>query len=61
MENENLRKCGACGKGFTVKIFDAGYPGGKEREVIDCPWCGAENGSAITNGTVITRKVEEGG
>lgn len=61
MENRDIRKCEACGKGFTVKISDSGYPGGKERESIDCPWCGAENGSVVTNGTVSTRKVIEGG
>ena len=60
MENKNLRKCEACGKGFTVEVSDYGYPGGKEREGIDCPWCGAENGSVVTNGSVTTREVIEG-
>ncbi|MCH3962713.1 MAG: hypothetical protein LKE46_00325 [Clostridium sp.] len=36
---------------FTITISNAGYPGGKERDSIDCPWCGAENGTGITSGS----------
>lgn len=61
MEKKDIRKCEACDKGFTVEISGAGYPGGKERESVVCPWCGAENGSEMTNGILTTRKVIEGG
>ncbi|AGL01910.1 hypothetical protein [Desulfoscipio gibsoniae] len=58
MDNsKNIYKCKACGKSFTVKISNAGYPGGKERENIDCPWCSVENGSEITSGIITTHKV----
>lgn len=60
--SKSVYKCGACGKSFTVTISDAGYPGGKGRESIDCPWCSAENGSEITSGIITTHKVvTEGG
>lgn len=60
--SKNVYKCNACGKSFTVTILNAGYPGGKERESIDCPWCGAENGSEITSDIIPTHKVvTEGG
>lgn len=62
MSNENSYKCQVCGKNFTMVISNAGYPGGKERESIDCPWCGAENGTEVTSGIITTHKViMEGG
>ncbi|HHV73891.1 MAG TPA: hypothetical protein GXX41_04420 [Thermoanaerobacterium sp.] len=62
MLNNGIYKCIACGKRFAVTISNAGYPGGKERESINCPWCGAENGSEVTSGIITTQKVvTEGG
>lgn len=62
MSNKNSYKCRVCGKSFTITISDAGHPGGKERENIDCPWCGAENGTEVTSGIITTYKVlTEGG
>ncbi|MEG6566859.1 hypothetical protein V6B95_07745 [Thermoanaerobacterium saccharolyticum] len=57
MFDEGIYKCIACGKRFSVTISNAGYPGGKDRESINCPWCGAENGSEVTSGIITTRKV----
>jgi DNA-directed RNA polymerase subunit RPC12/RpoP len=62
LDNNVIYKCTACGKSFTVTISNARYPGGKERESINCPWCGAENGSEVTSGIITTQKVDtEGG
>jgi uncharacterized protein CbrC (UPF0167 family) len=61
LEKKDIRKCETCGKGFTVSISGAGYPGGKKRESIICPWCGAENGSEMTSGILTTHKVTDGG
>jgi len=55
--NEGIYECIACGKRFSVTISNAGYPRGKDRESINCPWCGAENGSKVTSGIITTRKV----
>ncbi|MEW9124991.1 MAG: hypothetical protein AB2421_19930 [Thermotaleaceae bacterium] len=57
MSNNDICKCTACGKSFSVTISNAGYPGVKDRESINCPWCGAENGSKVTSGIITTRKV----
>ncbi len=52
----------ACGKNFIISITNAGYPGGKNRESIYCPWCGAENGAKITSGIITSyREEKEGG
>lgn len=61
MNNKNSYKCQVCGKNFTMVISNTGYPGGKERESIICPWCGAENGSEMTNGIITTHKIIERG
>ncbi|MFV0518481.1 MAG: helix-turn-helix domain-containing protein [Aminipila sp.] len=50
--------CSSCGKRFTYSISNGGYPGGKDREYIYCPWCKAENGSTMTSGIINTQKVE---
>ena len=57
MSNNDIYKCIACGKRLSVTISKAGYPGGKDRESINCPWYGAENGSEVTSGIITTRKV----
>lgn len=52
-------KCKKCGKLFDYKIVGRIYSGGKEREDIDCPYCGKTNGSEITSAFVHTFKIEE--
>lgn len=59
---KNSYTCTACGKNFSISITNAGYPGGKDRESINCPWCGAENGTKITSGIITSyREEKEGG
>lgn len=53
--------CTACGKNFSISISNAGYPGGKDRESINCPWCGTENGTIITSGIITSYREEKGG
>ncbi len=33
-------KCEKCGKKYAYEIWDTVYPGGKERETANCPYCG---------------------
>lgn len=51
--------CKNCGKKFYYYITNQNYPGGKDRESIDCPYCNVENGSVMTAGIVHTKKGED--
>lgn len=51
-------KCYKCGNDFEYMITNGGFPGGKDREIIYCPWCDAENGSIVTSGIINTYKNE---
>jgi len=53
--------CSACGKNFSTSISNAGYPGGKDCESINCPWCITENGTIITSGIITSYREEKGG
>jgi transposase-like protein len=62
MSSKSSYTCHVCRKAFTMAISNAGYPGGKDRESIYCPWCDAENDTIVTSGIVSTYKVSaEGG
>lgn len=41
--NESAEICKTCGKKFTWELHGIGYPGGRDREDIICPYCGAKN------------------
>lgn len=56
---ENKKTCKECNKEFMWSEHGNVYPGGKDREFIDCPYCKARNGSIITSGSVFTSKIEE--
>ena len=51
--------CSECGKKFHVQVSSMGVPGGKDKEEVDCPYCGANNGYRMTSGFVNTFKLEE--
>ena len=51
--------CTECKKDFTWVDHGNVYPGGKDREYITCPYCGANNGSIMTSGSVFSSKIEE--
>lgn len=57
--NGNKKTCVKCGEDFTWEDYGNVYPGGKDREHINCPYCNAENGSIMTSGRVITYKIKE--
>ena len=52
-------KCKKCGKLFDYTIVGTIYPGGKEREDIDCPYCGETNSSEMTSAFIQTYKIDE--
>ena len=52
-------KCKKCGKIFDYEIYGTIYPGGKEKEDIDCPYCGENNGYEMTSAFVRTFKLED--
>lgn len=51
--------CTECGKDFTWKDHGNVYPGGKDKEYIECAYCGARNGSIMTSGSVFSSKIED--
>jgi transcription elongation factor Elf1 len=55
----DLASCKKCGKDFYFKVTDMNVPGGKDREHINCPYCGETNGSVITSGFVYSYEIEE--
>lgn len=54
----NKEVCKKCGKEFTWTEEGDIYPGGKDTEYIDCPYCGERNGSIRTSGFVYTHKTD---
>lgn len=55
----NTIKCKKCGKEFKYKVTSMNVPGGKDKENIDCPYCGEINGAVMTSGFVYTHKIED--
>ena len=55
MEEYNLI-CSKCSRKFHVQVSTMNVPGGKDREDVDCPYCGANNGYRMTSGFVSTLK-----
>ena len=56
-----IEKCKKCGKQFAYEHTGNNYPGGKDRETADCPYCGETAFSIITSGFIHTYKVDEEG
>lgn len=56
---ENKKICNDCGKKFTWSEYGDVYPGGKDTEYINCPYCNARNGSIRTSGSVYTSKLDQ--
>ncbi len=44
---------------FTWRESMGGYPGGKDRENVDCPYCGETDHSVMISGIVVVEKVED--
>jgi len=47
--------CPDCAELFRVAYLSGTFPGGKEREDIDCPSCGKTVGTEVTSAVVSTQ------
>ena len=59
MLGKDIRTCEKCGKKYVVINSCDHFPGGKEKEEINCPWCGHPCGTLMTSGFVRTEKFED--
>lgn len=50
--------CKQCNGKFTWRESMGGYPGGKDRENVDCPYCG-ETDHSVMNSGIVVEKVED--
>ena len=55
---EYTMTCRKCGRKFKAKVVSWGYPGGKMKEEVICPYCHEENGEMMTDGRITTEKIE---
>ena len=53
--------CEKCGRKFAYEHTGNVYPGGKDRETADCPYCGETAYSTMTSGFIHTYKVDDDG
>ena len=53
--------CKKCGKTYAYEVWGTVYPGGKERETADCPYCGETGYSEMTSQCISVYKVDEDG
>lgn len=52
-------ECKKCGKKFGYEETGNIWPGSKEREYADCPYCGETAFSTMTSGFIHVYKVDE--
>jgi DNA-directed RNA polymerase subunit RPC12/RpoP len=50
-------KCNECKKDFDYEIIEANGIGNKEKEEINCPYCGDEYRTLMTSGLVTTHRI----
>lgn len=55
----NITECKKCGKKFGYTETGNIWPGGKDREYADCPYCGETAFSRMTSGFINVYKLEE--
>ncbi len=55
----NAIKCKSCGKEFDYEVYGDTYPGCKDREEIECPYCGEINAYEMTSGFVKTFPIKD--
>ena len=53
--------CKKCGQKYGYYLWGGGYPGGKERETADCPYCYETGYSTMTSGFIKVVKVDANG
>lgn len=54
-------KCEKCGQEYGYTIWGNIYPGGKDRETADCPYCGETGYSIMTSQNISVYKLDEKG
>jgi uncharacterized protein CbrC (UPF0167 family) len=54
-------ECAKCGKKFAYELTGAVYPGGKDLETADCPYCGEVATSQMTSGFFHSYKLDSNG
>lgn len=54
----NVYTCPKCAQLFKVIYLSGTFPGGKERESIDCPDCGTNVGSEVTSAVLSTKVLD---
>lgn len=53
--------CKNCGNPFAYEVWGTVYPGGKERETADCPYCGETGYSEMTSQFISVYKIDANG
>ncbi|RYF54361.1 MAG: hypothetical protein EOO27_23915 [Comamonadaceae bacterium] len=55
--NHDIERCPACSRPFAVREIPLQMPGTKDREPIDCPYCGINARHQTSNGYFVTSKL----
>jgi uncharacterized Zn-finger protein len=55
-EKSNKETCPNCNREFTWSNMGDVWPGGKDKESINCPYCGESLGAIMTSGYISTQK-----
>lgn len=53
--------CKKCGNKYAYEIWGTVYPGGKERETANCPYCGEVGYSVMTSQFISSYKLDKEG
>lgn len=51
--------CKKCGKKYGYELCGTVYPGCKDRETADCPYCGETGYSTMTSQIIVVTKLEK--
>lgn len=51
--------CKKCNGKFAWRESMGGYPGGKDRENVDCLYCGETDHTVMNSGIIVVEKIED--
>ena len=54
-------KCKKCGKEYVFEVVGSVYPGAKELETANCPYCGEVGYSKMTSQSIYSYELDENG
>ena len=54
-------QCKNCGRKYAYEIFGTNYPGCKEQETANCPYCGEVGYSEMTSKSIYSYKLNPDG